>query len=543
MNEEDDGSIFQQKYPTTGPIWPTVGLMMYRPLARNLYRNDFFTGRNSLRFAKKAFFEARAEVSLGFVPCSVVGEAQLPLKRLAKRNLNHEISANISGKRSKLLRLAAAAVVFVFGSSHHVQAEDWPTFLGPTMDLHSGETGLNLEYGPEGPPVLWEVERGGGHAGPVVVDDHVVFIHQVDSKEEVKCVMADTGEEVWSHSYDVEMANAAETYGIFDAPRSSPVIDPETKLVYTLGNDGDLICFELSSGEIVWEKSLPAVFGPSPFFFGYGSCPLVFGEKLIVQVGSDSATVAALDKKTGDTIWTTDHDWNGSYASPVVMPVNGVDCLVVFAGGKVKPTHGGVLLIDPTDGAVKDSFPWRSDNFASVNAATPVPCGPNRVFITEDYGKGGVMLQYDSAFHARILWTSPEFGCQFQTPIYHEGIVYGFGGNGGLMLAFDAATGRHLWNEAFYQTTIPWNGRDIPISLGHAHLIYVDGGFLCLSENGSLIRMFLDAGGFQLGSMARLFYTPETWAPPVVSNGRLFINKNYDGTKLICYDISGTKSE
>ena len=151
------------------------------------------------------------------------------------------------------------------------------------------------------------------------------------------------------------------------------------------------------------------------------------------------------------------------------------------------------------------------------------------------------MLEYGADFKPQMKWASPEFGCQFQTPIYHDGILYGFGGNGGLMMAFDAATGRSLWSEAFYQTTIPWKGREIPISLGHAHFIHIEGGFLCLSENGALLRMELNAGGFRILNKARLFYAPETWAPPVVSNGRLFINQNELGSRLICFDVSGTK--
>ncbi len=421
-----------------------------------------------------------------------------------------------------------------------LQAADWPHFLGPDHDFHSAETGLNWEFGESGPPILWEVERGKGHSGPVIVDDHVVFIHQVDKNEEIRCLDAASGETRWTHSYPVEVG---QSYGIVDTPRSSPVIDPESKLIYTLGNDGDLICFRLESGEIVWQMGLETVFGPSPFFFGYGSCPLIYGEKLIVHVGADNPCVIALNKLDGKVLWQADHEWNGSYASPVIGQVNGEDRLFVFAGGEVDPPHGGLICLNPSNGEIDDSFFWRSDNFASVNAATPVPCGPNRVFVTEDYGRGGVMLQFDQDFKAHVLWTSLEFGCQFQTPIYHEGIVYGFGGNGGLMLACDGATGRILWNEAFYQTTITWKERDIPISLGHAHLLHVDNGFVCLSENGALLRMDLGSWGFQIQSKARLFYAPETWAPPAISNGRLFINQNEMGSRLICYDISGKSAQ
>lgn len=450
-----------------------------------------------------------------------------------KASLRRDLTYPLSMIDKENFRRVACAMGFAltFGVA---QAADWPHFLGPNLDFHSSETDLNLEFDESGPQILWEVERGKGHSGPVIADGKLVFIHQVEETEEIRCLNAETGKEVWKHQYPVDVA---QSYGITDTPRSSPVIDPEAGRVYTLGNDGDLICFSLKDGEIVWQMSLEKEFGPSPFFFGYGSCPLVYGDMLIVHVGADKSCVVALDKATGKLIWSADHDWNGSYASPVIAKINNQDRLLVFAGGMVKPPHGGLLCINPQDGEIEDAFPWRSDNFASVNAATPVPCGPNRVFISEDYGLGGVMLEYGPDFKARVAWTSPEFGCQFQTPIYHGGILYGFGGNGGLMLAMEAYSGRPYWNEAFYQTTIPWKGRDIPISLGHAHLIHVDGGFLCLSENGALLRMDLGGSGFRILSKARLFYAPETWAPPALSNGLLYVNQNELGSRLICYDL------
>lgn len=419
-------------------------------------------------------------------------------------------------------------------------ADDWPHFLGPNHDLHSAEKNLDLNFPVEGPKELWEVKRGKGHAGPVVAMGKLVFIHQLGNEEVVQCHNAVTGKKIWEHRYSVVVS---QSYGISDAPRSSPVIDVESGLVFTLGNDGDLIAFRLDDGEIIWRKKLRKEFGAAPFFFGQGSCPLPYREKLIVQVGSNDACVVAFNKKDGAVIWKTAHQWNGSYASPVPGKVNGQERVFVFAGGMTKPPHGGLLCINPENGAIDDAIPWRSDMFASVNAASPVPCGENRVFITEDYGKGGAMIQFDSHFKGHIIWNYPEFGCQFQTPIYHEGVIYGLGGNGGLMVAHDVVTGRNLWNEMFYQTTIPWKGREIPISLGHANIIYVDGAFLCLGENGDLLRLKLDGDGYQILAKARLFYAPETWAPPVVSEGRLYVNQNEMGSRLICYDIgAGNKT-
>ncbi|MEM9281242.1 MAG: PQQ-binding-like beta-propeller repeat protein [Verrucomicrobiota bacterium] len=442
--------------------------------------------------------------------------------------------------KGDLTWLAAVTFAWMGLGLHSGDAEDWPHFLGPKLDFHSAETDLNLEFDVDGPPILWEIERGRGHSGPVILGERLVLIHQFDQEEEVLCLDASNGSTIWNHRYPVEVS---QSYGIVDTPRSSPTIDPETGLVYTLGNDGDLICLDIESGSVVWELELETRFGPAPFFFGYGSSPLIYKEQLIIQAGSDSATVAALNKSNGEMIWTVDHQWNGSYASPVIGEINGEDRLFVFAGGMVDPPHGGLLCINPTDGVLDSAFRWRSENFASVNAATPVPCGPNRVFISEDYGLGGVMLEYDANFRPRIKWTSPEFGCQFQTPIYHEGMLYGFGGNGGLMLGVDAATGGILWNESFYQTTIPWSGREIPISMGHAHLLHVEDQFICLSENGALLTMDLGSWGYRVRSKARLFYAPEAWAPPALSHGRLYINQNEMGSRLICYDLRSSHTE
>lgn len=427
--------------------------------------------------------------------------------------------------------LFLALIVFHSGLTF---ADNWPHLLGPNQDLHSTESGLDLDFGAEGPTKLWEVERGKGHAGPVVVDGRLVFIHQIEEREEVVCLDAATGERLWAHDYPVDVQHS---FGIVDAPRCSPTVAEKAGLVFTLGNDGDLIAFKLATGEIKWELRLPNVFGEAPFFFGYGGSPLVVEDQLIIQPGSDDVAVAALSLETGDTIWTTDSIWHGSYASPIVMEVNGNPRILAFLGGMTDPPAGGLVSIRPEDGSIEASYPWRSERFASVNGASPVQCGPNRVFITEDYGEGGVMLRFDGAGQLHATWKLAEFGCQFQTPIFHQGVLYGFGGNGGLMMAVSADTGTPLWSETFYQTTLPWEGREIPISLGRAHAVYVDGAFLVQSENGTLLRLSLEPSGYRLIAGARLFYAPETWSPPVVANGRLYLVQNELGARLICYDV------
>lgn len=414
------------------------------------------------------------------------------------------------------------------------RAEDWPHFLGARHDQHSGETGLAKDLG-NGLPSLWEMERGDGHAAPVILGDSLVLIHQRDRDEIVECREVATGKPRWTHQYPVEIG---QNYGVSDAPRSSPVIDPATNTVFTLGNDGDLIAFEIESGKIRWQLKLDTEFGETPVFFGRGSCPLVLGDLLIVNVGSPGACVVAFEIATGKTRWKAAHAWNASYASPAPGIVNGQTRVFVFAGGMTDPPHGGLLSLDPKTGAIDGEIPWRSKMFASVNAASPVPCGPNRVFITEDYGKGGAMIEFGADFKPRIAWEAPDLSCQFQTPIHHDGHLYGFGGTGGLLLCYEVLSGRLLWSEPFIRLLVPWEGRELPVNFGRGNLVHVDGAFLCLGENGTLAWMDLSPrGGAHVLSATQLFYAPETWAGPVISGGRLFVNQSNLGSRLIVYDF------
>lgn len=433
-----------------------------------------------------------------------------------------------------MTRIPTAAALILSAVSV-CSAGDWPHFLGPKHDLHSPEgEALISEFPAAGLPVLWETKRGDGHAGPAVAGDALVFIHQKEGREIVECRDAATGKVRWEHSYAVEIR---QNFGIEDAPRSSPTIDPETSQVFTLGNDGDLIAFALATGKIAWQMKLDERFGPAPVFFGRGSAPLVFGGQLIVNAGSPGACVVSLNPKTGEVNWKAAHEWGASYASPVPGRVNGEDRLFVFAGGMVDPPTGGLLCVNPKTGAIDGEVAWRSSMFASVNAASPVPCGENRVFITEDYGKGGAMIEFDAQFRPSIVWEAPDLNCQFQTPIYHDGHLYGFGGTGGLLLAYDVRNGRLRWSEPFIRVTVPWQGRELAVNLGRGNLVHVGGKFLCLGENGTLMWLDLSATGCQVLSVTQLFYAPETWAPPAIANGRLYVNQSDLGSRLICYDL------
>ncbi|HXE52629.1 MAG TPA: hypothetical protein VN541_06405 [Tepidisphaeraceae bacterium] len=71
----------------------------------------------------------------------------------------------------------------------------------------------------------------------------------------------------------------------------------------------------------------------------------------------------------------------------------------------------------------------------------------------------------------------------------------------------------------------------------------VDGRFLCLGEFGHLLWVDLSPKGYRELSRAWLFAAGETWTPPVLSRGLLYICQNapdslhHTGRRLLCYDL------
>lgn len=415
--------------------------------------------------------------------------------------------------------------------SDSATVSDWPRFLGPDDNCHSPEAPLLANFGGQPPTLVWEIDRGASHTSPVVSGGRAVFVHALDGNEIVECVHAESGKRFWQVERPVRLG---QNFGISDAPRCAPVIDVPAGLVFSLGVEGRLLALRLDSGEVVWEKSLPADFGDSPLFFGYGGAPLIVGDKLVINTGSDSAGVVALEKTTGAELWRAASGWNGSYAAPISASINGEPRILAMAGGMVDPPHGGLLCLNPGDGKIDSRFEWRSRMFASVLAATPVDCGAGRIFITEDYGRGGNLIQFDKNFQAASSWQAPRFGAQFQTAIFHEGHLYGFTGSsepGAELVCYDVGNGEEMWREGFAQ---------LGANLGRSHLLHADGAFWCVGSSGLLVKLDLTPEKPRVIDSVELFSAPETWALPALSHGLLYVSENGMSPKLRCYDLRGS---
>jgi outer membrane protein assembly factor BamB len=429
---------------------------------------------------------------------------------------------------------------------------DWPGLLGPSHNLISTETKLLDRFPPGGPTLVWEATKGSGYAAPALAGDRVVILHRVGDEEVVDCLHRDTGDRFWRVAYPTTYRDR---YGYNDGPRAAPFI--AGRYVYTLGVEGKLHCLELATGRVAWRRDLNAEFKLRQNFFGCGTAPLVEGDKVIVNVGARGGpTVAAFDATTGKMAWGAGDVWGQSYASPVPAVLHGKRRVLVFAGGegeeREKPT-GGLMCLDPATGAVDFTFPWRGRRRESANASAPLVIGDDRVFVSECYGAGGAMLKVAPDLKsAEAVWTNEEFGTHFMVAIHRDGHLYGVDGHGpqdAFLVCVDAATGDERWrSQPEWRETVqpPGGGPAQQLTLGtfRSWLMPVgDGRVLCLGEFGHLLWVDLSPAGYKEVDRARLFLAQETWTPPVLSRGLLYVCQNGDdrlggtGPRLLCYDL------
>jgi len=206
--------------------------------------------------------------------------------------------------------------VFLFGIyAVHGNADDldWPCWRGPNGDGISNETNCDPEALAEGPKILWKVDVGMGHSN-VAIKDNRLYIMGINT---VYCLNAETGEEIWRHSFE----------GRYREPQPTPTIDG--KYVYALSSTGILLCLKVKNGKLRWKKDLVSeydVVGPE---FGFAGSPVIEGDLIILTANTSGI---ALNKKTGEMVWGSDkppeklglYSSNGiHYATPVIHDYEG----------------------------------------------------------------------------------------------------------------------------------------------------------------------------------------------------------------------------
>lgn len=427
---------------------------------------------------------------------------------------------------------------------------DWPGFLGPRQNGHSTETSLRTDFETMPPKLVWEYETGNGYAAPAIAGGRVIVTHRLGHEVHVDCLDAETGRRFWRHSHDCHYRGQ---YISDNGPRAAPAIAGGRVFVHSV--EGWLSCLDLLTGDVIWRRNPTEEFSIGDHFFGVVSSPVVHGNLLIQNIGTpdhlDGGTVVAFDAATGRIVWATGTRWGPSCASPVIADLHGQQRLFVLTGGKTRPPTGGLMVLDPDTGELLLEHPFRSRTFESVNGANPVVTPDGSVYLTSSYNIGTTRLDIaeDGSFTER--WRNRRLGVQFSTPLFVDGVLYlvdGTSDRSGAIVSLNMETGdERARTDIVWDEEVVHNGQAkmLPMSIGEGSMLYVQSRALVLGDNGHLLWVTLSPDGATVDARVSLFRANESWTPPALSRGLLYVCQNRPERfgadpkrqRLMCFDM------
>ena len=208
-------------------------------------------------------------------------------------------------------------IALILATALACSAADWPHWRGAARDGTTTESS-RFDDGawPPGEPA-WTAQVGEGGSSPIVADGRVYTLGWRDEAECVECRDLATGQLRWIRSYEAPRYGRyhAGDEGSYSGPSATPEFDDETGLLYTLGIDGDLTCWDTArEGARVWGLNLYDDFGAKQRpdvgggarDYGYTGAPMVVGEALLVEAGSPQGTLVALHRRTGERLWASE---------------------------------------------------------------------------------------------------------------------------------------------------------------------------------------------------------------------------------------------
>jgi outer membrane protein assembly factor BamB len=477
-------------------------------------------------------------------------------------------SFRLGTRASQSILVFLALFLLRTASAPAADGEDWPRFLGPGANNLSSEADLLKTWSTNGPPFLWDKVVGTGYSAPSVKGEWVVLHHRVGHEEVVEAFAATTGKSVWRYAYP---SGFVDPYGYNNGPRCSPLLT--SNRCYTFGAEGKLVCLELSTGKLVWQRDTAKEWMIPEAFFGVGSSPLLEGDRLIVMVGGQpNSGVVALDATTGRTLWENvgRTNWNGvitlgwraenpyqwsgeekqaSYATPVAATIHGrrhIFCLM----------RQGLVSLNPTNGEIYFSRWFQSFANDSVNAMCPVVRDDLVLISAAYYRSGAVLLRVNADGRGfQEVWRIPKHPMErdpvtrewaptvleihWNTPVLHDGYLYAFSGRNEPDASFrcvEFKTGKLMWSrDERWPGHPPPNSKAQPPVYGRGSAILADGKLIALGEGGKLGLFALDP---KSPEEICSFQVPQLhfpcWAAPVLSRKRLYLRSE---DRLVCYNL------
>lgn len=318
-------------------------------------------------------------------------------------------------------------------------AQDWPQFRGPGGQGHAAVTSLPLEWSDDSANVAWKSPVDGlGWSSPVVSGTRVWMTTATDEGRSLRAVCLDL--ETGRGLLDVEVFRRAEPgrrHKKNSHASPTPVLDGDR--VYVHFGPYGTACLSAEGG-ILWKRTIP--YQP---VHGNGGSPALDGGRLFISCdGGDTQFVAALDAKTGRTVWKTPRVPNSyfkkfAFSTPLVIETGG-SRRVVSAGA------GGVSAHAPDTGRIV----WHAAYVGGYSVVPRPVHGHGMIYLSTGYdtpeilairtgGKGDVTKTH-------IAWRLTANAPRNASPLLVGDELYVVSDRG-IATCLDARTGKQHWRE------------------------------------------------------------------------------------------------
>jgi outer membrane protein assembly factor BamB len=414
-----------------------------------------------------------------------------------------------------------------------ITGANWPQWRGPQGTGVAMETGLPVEWSRDqniawrtrlqglgvSSPVVWgdrvfvtyqlgaSALRGGNHpsfiqggdaraagevplggARPSGVDDKIVLV--------VAALQLADGKPVWEYKFEGE-GQLPEVHEKRNLATPSPVTDGER--VYAWFSSGQLVVLDLA-GKRLWSRHLGKDYKPFDLAWGHSSSPVLYKDKLLLlSYQASSASLLALDKRTGKELWRNEQEKAAqSYSTPLVIETAAGAEAIVNSSERIE-------AFDPETG--KSLWQYNLPH----RFAVPMPVFHNgMVYLNRGYRSSPVIAirpggRGDIA-SSHVAWNVGAGAPYVSSLIHHDGLLF-YVTEQGIVTCLDAKNGERVWQDRVG-------------GVYSASPIAADGKVYLFSETGDAV-VLKAARTPQV--LARNKLDGRIIASPAVSAGRIFV--------------------
>ena len=352
-----------------------------------------------------------------------------------------------SGKTgAKLFFLVAAMMIFV-QTAGAGESGNWPTWRGPNSDGVSGATGLPVNWS-EKKNIVWKVPiHDRGYSSPVVWGKQVWLTTAAKDGKKMYavCIDLETGKTI----HDVEVFRLEKPQKINKLNSyATPSAAVEKGFVYVHYGTNGTAGLDTRTGKIRWRRddlNCRHMQGPV-------SSPVLFEGLVIVHLeGTDVQFNAALNKKTGATVWKeTIADQLYAKVEPSYLRKAYDTQIIVEVNGKAQLVGNGSQLAAGYDPRTGKEL-WRVV-YGDDNTIASCISGQGLFFVNTGGDDKHVKLWAvrhggsGDVTESGVVWKVTENVPQESSPVLAGELLY-MVSNKGVLTCLEAKTGKVVWSE------------------------------------------------------------------------------------------------